>query len=103
MGKDLHVSLGMLESTAGSLSMLMEEFKNASTIVNDYHGAIGEPKLISALDDFAGNWQVHRQQLLQSMQAVYDMVTKSHEAYLDTDSKLASDIKTDPVAATVTR
>ena len=103
MGKDLHVSLGMLESTAGSLSMLMEEFKNASAIVSDYHGAIGEPALISALDDFAGNWQVHRQQLLQSMQAVYQMVTKSHQAYLDTDSRLASDIKTDPVAPAAAR
>ncbi|HEX5292779.1 MAG TPA: hypothetical protein VFX25_28245 [Streptosporangiaceae bacterium] len=103
MGKDLHVSLDLLESTAGSLSMLMEEFKDASAIVNDYHGAIGEPALISALDDFAGNWQVHRQQLLQSMQAVYDMVTKSHQAYVSTDDNLAHDIKTDAVAPVAAR
>lgn len=99
---DLAVDLGLLESTAGALSMLMEEFNNASKIVDDYQGDVGDPKLIGALNDFAGNWKVHRQTLLSSMQAVYKMATQSHKAYLDTDDKLARDIKGDKTAPTGT-
>jgi hypothetical protein len=97
---DLVVDLGLLESTAGALSMLMEEFNNASQIVDDYQGDIGDPKLISALQDFASNWKVHRQTLLSSMNSVYKMATQSHQAYLSTDDRLARDIKSDTTAPT---
>jgi hypothetical protein len=52
---ELVVDLGLLESTAGALSMLMAEFSNASQIVGDYQG---DPKLTLARQDFAGNWKV---------------------------------------------
>lgn len=97
---DLVVDLGLLESTAGSLSMLMEEFNNASKIVDDYQGDVGDPKLLSALNDFAGNWKVHRQTLLSSMQSVYKMATESHKAYVSADDKLAREIKADKTAPT---
>jgi hypothetical protein len=99
---DLVVDLGLLESTAGALSMLMEEFNNASKIVDDYQGDIGDPRLLSALDDFASNWKVHRQTLLSSMDAVYKMATTSHKAYVNADDKLARDIKGDKTAPTGT-
>jgi hypothetical protein len=95
---DLVVDLGLLESTAGALSMLMEEFSNASRIVDDYAGEIGEPALISALDSFAGNWKAHRGKLLSSMESVYKMATESHQAYLQADDRLARDIKGDKTA-----
>jgi hypothetical protein len=95
---DLVVDLGLLESTAGALSMLIEEFSNASGIVTSYHGAVGEPTLVAALQAFADNWKAHREDLLSSMDAVYKMATKSHEAYIATDDKLAQDLKKDTVA-----
>lgn len=90
---DLVVDYNLLESTAGSLNLLIEEFKNASKIVNSYQGEIGDPNLIAALDAFAGNWAVHRDDMLSSMQSVYEMATKSHKAYVDSDDKLAQDIR----------
>lgn len=90
---DLFVDFSLLESTAGSLNMLIEEFSNASKIVNSYQNDIGDPDLIAALDAFAGNWAVHRDDLVKSMQAVYQMATESHKAYLGTDDKLARDIQ----------
>lgn len=92
---DLVVNLDLLERTAGALSMLMNEFNNASKIVSTYHGSIGDPTLAGALDDFASDWSAHRQDLLSSMQSVYKMATESHKAYIDTDDKLAQELRKD--------
>lgn len=99
MTADLSVDLTLLESTAGSLAMLIEEFKQSETIVNGYDDAIGAPVLVHAVDGFASNWKTHREDLLKSMDAVYQMATKSHKAFVDADDKLAQDITqamTDP-------
>lgn len=90
---DLVVDLGLLEQTAGSLSMLIEEFSNASKIVSSAQGSVAEPILVTALDDFANDWSVHRQDLLSSMQTVYKMATESRKAYIATDDRLAQDLR----------
>lgn len=90
---DLFVDFSLLESTAGSLNMLIEEFSNATKIVNSYQDAVADHDLLMALDAFASNWAVHREDMVNSMQAVYQMATESHKAYLDTDDKLAQDIR----------
>ena len=98
---DLVVDLGLLESTAGALSMLIEEFSNASRIVTLYQDAVGEPTLVAALQAFADDWKVHREDLLSSMEAVYKMATQSHNAYIATDDKLAKDLKKDTISPVI--
>jgi hypothetical protein len=90
---DLVVDLGLLEQTAGSLSMLIEEFSNASKIVGSAQGSVAEPILVTALEDFANDWSVHRQDLLSSMETVYKMATESRKAYIATDDRLAQDLR----------
>ena len=94
---DLVVNLDLLESTAGSLSMLIEEFSNASKIVDAHQADVANPALVGALEAFASDWTVHRQNLLASMESVYRMATESHKAYIDTDDKLAQDLRKDGV------
>lgn len=88
---DLVVDLSLLEQTAGSLSSLIEEFSNASKIIDS--ADIREPVLVAALDDFASDWKVHRQGMVSSMNAVYKMATDSHKAYVNADDKLARDLR----------
>jgi hypothetical protein len=95
MAPDLEVNLSLLESTAGALSMLIEEFSNASDIESSSEAAVGEKKLVGALHSFVSNWKAHRADMIKEMQDVYKMATQSHQAYLDTDDKLAKDIKAD--------
>lgn len=95
---DLVVDLDLLASMAGALSMLIEEFSNASAIVGSYQDAVGDPTLVAALHAFSGDWAVHRQDLLSSMESVYKMATQSRKAYIATDDKLAQDLKKDAVA-----
>jgi hypothetical protein len=45
---DLEVDLGLLERTAGSLSMLIEEFDNCSKIANSAQASTGDPALVIA-------------------------------------------------------
>ena len=99
MAPDFEVNLSLLESTAGSLSMLIEEFTNASDIESSYEAAVGEKNLVSALHSFTSNWKAHRENMIKSMQDVYKMATQGHQAYLDTDDKLAQDIRADTSAA----
>lgn len=93
MAPDLTVDLGLLETTAGSLGMLMEEFTNAKDIVGGYEAAIGAPRLVHAMHKFATNWKAHREDLVHSMDAVHQMVTSSYQAFIDADNKLAHDIQ----------
>jgi hypothetical protein len=91
---DLVVDLRLLEQTAGSLSTLIEEFSNASKIVSSAQGSsVAEPILVTALEDFANDWSVHRQDLLSSMETVYKMATESRKAYIATDDMLAQDLR----------
>lgn len=90
---DLVVDLNLLETTAGALGLLIEEFTNASKIVTAHEADIGDATLNSALQSFASDWQVHREKLVSSMQAVYKMATESHKAYISTDDKLAQDLQ----------
>jgi hypothetical protein len=74
--------------------MLIEEFTNASDIESSYEAAVGEKNLVGALHSFPATGEAHRG-MIKSMQDVYKMATQSHQAYLDTDDKLAQDIKAD--------
>lgn len=90
---DLVVDLALLERTAGDLDVLIEEFGNASMIVSGYSGVIADPDLVTALQEFAGNWRVHREKLLSSMHAVHQMAATSQQAYIRTDNKLARELR----------
>jgi hypothetical protein len=91
---DLVVDLGMLAETADELSALISEFGDASKIVSTYTSAVGDADLAGALEEFAGNWRVHREKLLSSMHAVHQMASQSHRSYINTDEKLARDLRT---------
>lgn len=92
---DLLVDLGLLEQTAGELGVLIGEFGNASAIVASSSNSVGDPDLVSALEEFASDWRVHREKLLSSMQAAHQMADKSHRAYIETDDKLAQQLRGD--------
>jgi hypothetical protein len=90
---DLVVDLSLLEQTADELGVLITEFSGASAIVTNSSGSVGDPSLVAALEEFAGDWRVHREQLLTSMEAVHQMADKSHRSYLETDDKLAAQLR----------
>ena len=90
---DLEVDLDMLGETAGSLGMLIHEFDRAAAIVEDAETAIGRNALLDEMREFVEEWKHNRENLLQSMDAVYKMATESREAYIQVDNDLARSIE----------
>jgi hypothetical protein len=93
MGDHLKVDLAMLADTAGELRGLVAEFNGVSQFGDDSSGAVGHPRVIDALDEFAGNWRRHREKLAKHLDAVAQMATESEQTYRETDDELARTIE----------
>lgn len=88
---DLVVDLGLLDNTDHALGVLFGEFKDASSIVSAYSEDIGAPVLVNALDEFASDWNAHRERLLASISNVRKLASEGHKEFKATDEKLARD------------
>jgi hypothetical protein len=84
---DIQVDLDMLQSTASSLTTLINDFSNAAQIVQQ--ADIGDPTIGKALDNFTGDWKVRVGDLISSMQSVQKMASTGYNDYTTTDTQLA--------------
>jgi hypothetical protein len=84
---DIQVDLDMLQSTASSLTTLIDDFKNAAQIVKD--ADISDPTIGKALNNFTGDWKVRVGKLIDSMQSVQKMANTGYTDYTSTDNQLA--------------
>jgi hypothetical protein len=90
---DLIVDLTLLESTDHALGVLFNEFKDASAIVSTYQADIGAAVLINALEQFATDWNSHRQRLLGTISNVRELAAEGHKQFFATDARLASSLR----------
>jgi hypothetical protein len=88
---DISVDLDMLRQTSSQLNILVNDFKNAATIVSN--AKIGDPTIDGALGNFTSDWSVKVGDLVSSMQSVQKMASQGVQGYTTTDNKLASDLK----------
>jgi hypothetical protein len=73
--------------------MLVHEFTRASSILEAAEDAVGENALLDELRTFVAEWRHKRQLLIESIDAVYTMATKSREGYVRADDHLAHSIE----------
>jgi hypothetical protein len=86
------VDYQLLDSIERSLSSLYSEFQNIKARTGAYDGDLGSGAVASAMDGFAGNWDDHRQSLLNSIQTLGKMVSETRQQFQGTDNQLASSI-----------
>lgn len=89
---DLKVDYSLLESSHGSLNSLINEFGNLQATTGSYDGALGSGDVASAMDGFAGNWNYHKNQLINDMKDLDKMVTESIDQFKGTDLKAAKEL-----------
>jgi hypothetical protein len=89
---DLKVDYQLLDSIERSLSSLQSEFSNIQAQTGAYDGAMGSGDVASAMDGFAGNWNDHRQDLLNSIETLGKMVSETIAQFQKTDNKLKSSL-----------
>jgi hypothetical protein len=86
---DLRISYADLSATNGALLVLINDMENIQTDTSAYDGAMGSGDVAGAMDNFAGNWSVHRKKLLGNMQNVQSMVQGALTDFPETDRKAA--------------
>lgn len=89
---DLTVDYPLLDSIERSLSSLYSEFQNIKARTAAYDGDMGSGAVASAMDGFAGNWNDHRESLLNSIQTLGKMVSETRQQFQNTDNKLSSSV-----------
>ncbi|MDR0346510.1 MAG: hypothetical protein LBI49_26000 [Nocardiopsaceae bacterium] len=77
---DLVVDYALLEGIENTLNSLKGQFDNINAV--SQAADWGDPRISSAMGDFAGNWKDHRAKLVSSMQA---MAKNANECRTATD------------------
>lgn len=93
---DLKVDYQLLDSIERSLTTLQSEFQNIKAQTGSYDGAMGSGDVAGAMDGFAGNWDDHRKDLLNSIQTLGKMVSETKQQFQAADSKLANSLTQKP-------
>lgn len=85
---DLKVDGDALADMRDSLDALIEEFRAASAQRRALRRDVGSDELADTLDDFVGNWDRHRKQLVDGMKALRDMTQGTIEAFDQVEGEL---------------
>jgi hypothetical protein len=93
--EDLKVSYGKLEESAKNLKTVQSELQNIGGHQSDIKGALGSGDIAHAMDDFANNWDYHRNKLLDKVTGLLEATKKTVEAFGDVDSKLTKSLSSD--------
>jgi hypothetical protein len=89
---DLRVDYQLLDQIDASLGRLAGQFENIQAVQDGYNGAMGSVDITGAMNEFAGNWSIHRQKLTASMQALQMKVRDTRRQFSNTDHDLSQQL-----------
>ncbi len=87
---DLCVSTTDLAGTGAALHLLAGELRGAERIVEDNRRAVGHDVLARRLDEFQGNWDDRRNDMLESIDALAGTARAAAEAFEDIEQNLVA-------------
>lgn len=88
MGDHLKVDVALIRATGEGLGQVKDILQHAQAS-NPGYQVLGSHELSEVMDDFVGNWEIHRGKLMSAVEAHQQMVLQSADAYEHTDSELA--------------
>ena len=83
-----------LEGLVSDLNELISQFEGALDFQNDYKGIWGQHNANLSMGDFADNWTIHRNKMVEDMKSLRDKVTKVNEAWTKADQQLQQSLNT---------
>src|SRR5207249_4974194 len=89
MADHITIDFAVLEDTSRSLLRLRQEFESAREIADQDAGALGSRDVAHALHDFADDWKLHRQRLVEAMDKLQRAAEDSAKVFCTTDEGLA--------------
>lgn len=87
MGDHLKVDVALIRATGEGLGRIKDALQHAEASNPGYH-VLGSHELAGVMDDFVGNWEIHRGKLVSAVEAHRQMALQSADAYEHTDSEL---------------
>lgn len=92
VGGTLKLDLDMIGGLAADLSRLHGDFEHVASAGADYKSGVGSSTIVSAIDEFASNWDIRRGRLQESIKAVAEMAESAHDGFTQTEVELANKI-----------
>jgi hypothetical protein len=89
LGDHLKVDVALIRTTAQRLGAIKDALQHPDAS-KPGREVLGSDDLSRAMDEFVGNWEVHRDKLVSALEAHQQMAAASADAYEHTDSELAT-------------
>lgn len=92
-GPDLKVDYDLLDGSAGRLRQMKSFFEGIKDWGQSCEGDWGSGSIASAMSGhFAGNWDIHRKGLVESMDSLAELCDTAVKSFQDGDTKLANSL-----------
>lgn len=89
---DLRIDLDGLLALEQELRMVHAHFGNAEEFSDAVADLVGHPQLHDVVHDFAGKWNIRREELMQEIQRVADTAEAIRETFQELDREMADHI-----------
>ena len=93
MSADLAYATEDLTLLGSDLKTLSDDVKGDGALGEVGVDQVAHQKVVSALEDFAGDWDDRRDKLAESLSAISDLATKAAEELTKVDAELAKEIR----------
>ena len=90
---DLAYAREDLEQLGSELKALADELHDDGRLADVGVDDVAHSKVVSALEDFAGDWDDKRKALADSLTAISDMAVQTSEAFGEADAELAKQVR----------
>lgn len=85
----MRVDLDRLDDLGVTLGQVHAEFQSAERLTESWRDAVGHDGLANKLDDFSGNWDDTRENMLEGIKNMGQLARDIAAAFRDADSELA--------------
>lgn len=83
-----------LDDTNRDLKSIKDEFTDASKRADQTASIWGQRDVSRAMDEFADNWRVHREEILERLGKLSERVDQVCSTWSDADKQLTSSLET---------
>ncbi|GAA2864434.1 hypothetical protein Acy02nite_71590 [Actinoplanes cyaneus] len=82
-----------LDGLVSDLNELISQFEDALDLQNDEKGQWGQNNANLSMGDFADNWTVHRNKMVDAMKKFRDKVKELDEAWTEAEKQLTDSME----------
>jgi len=90
---DLRIDLAELHGLAAELAVITQAFDDARGVSDAVAQATGDDGLGARVRDFARTWQVKRQHMAESIQALHAHLESMTKGFTEVDAQLAAAVE----------